>query len=110
MSSSVSNSLSAGAQLLANNKLLLPGPSQSDIGTATPDQGVKKAAATLPLQASGTLSISSTSPDGDTVELSAEAMQMLQQIGHVGSSSAGSSHAVHSYSAVAAHESFDYFG
>ena len=110
MSSSVSSSLSAGAQLLANEKLLLPAPSQPDVGTPTPDSGVKKTQAAAPVQAGGTLSVSSTSPDGDTVELSAEAMQMLQQMGELGNSSAKSSHAVHAYSAAAAYESFDYFG
>lgn len=104
--SSVSSSLSAGAQLLTNEKLLLPGASQSDVGGATPDQGVRKAAPISP-QTHAALFGSSSSPDGDTVEFSAEAMQMLQQMGGVGTTAAPVAHA---YSAPAASESIDYFG
>lgn len=107
MSSNISGSLSAGAQLLTNGQLLLPGPSQSDVGSATPDQGVKKAAAPAPLQTSSVISGSITSPDGDTVELSAEALQMLQQMG---SPDPVPSHSAHAFSAATAYESIDYFG
>lgn len=110
MSSTVSGSLSAGAQLLTNEKLLLPGASQSDIGGTSGDQGVKRAAAVTPLQTSSVISGSITSPDGDTVELSAEAMQMLQQMGGMEPSSASSAHSVQSFSAAAAYEGFDFFG
>ena len=108
--STVSGSLSAGAQLLTNDKLLLPGASQTDVGSATGDQGVKRAAAAAPVQASSVISGSITSPDGDTVELSAEAMQMLQQMGGMEPSSLSSSHPVQSFSAAAAYEGFDFFG
>jgi hypothetical protein len=110
MSSSVSSSLSAGAQLLANEKLLLPAPSQSDIGSANSEQGLKKTAAAAPLATSSALFGPSTSAGGDTVELSAEAMHLLQQMGELGGSSVSSSHATHSYSTTAAYESFDYLG
>jgi hypothetical protein len=110
MSSTVSGPLSAGAQLLANEKLLLPASSQSDIGGANSEQGLKKTAAAAPLATSSQLFGPSTSPGGDTVELSAEAMHMLQQMGELGGSTSSSSHAIHSYSAPAAYESFDYLG
>ena len=111
MSSTISSTLSAGAQLLANEKLLLPGTSQPDISTGgTADHGVQKTAAVSPLQTSSVISGSITSPDGDTVELSAEAMQMLQQMGENGGFSAPASLSTHSFSAAAAYEGIDFFG
>lgn len=109
MPSSVSGSLSAGAQLLANDKLQLPGSSQPQTGGAALDQGVSKTTAVPSIASHGTVSASSTSADGDTVELSAEALQMLQQMGEFGTAAAHSSHPTQPY-AAAAYESFDYFG
>ena len=110
MSSTVAGTLSAGAQLLANEKLSLPGTSQPGAGSTPLDQQVKKTAATAPLQAGSVISGSITSPDGDTVELSAEAMQMLQQMGDAAHPAPIPSYAAHSFSAVPAYESFDLFG
>lgn len=110
MSSSVSSSLSPGAQLLAHNQHVLPSSSQTEAGKTAGDQGVKKAAGAAPVQAGSVVSGSITSADGDTVELSAEAMQMLQQMGGSGEGGSSYSHAAHAYSGAAAHESFDYFG
>lgn len=110
MSANVSGALSAGAQFLANDRPLLPGSSQPDIGSATPDSSVRKAANIAPVQTGSTLSGSITSADGDTVELSAEALQMLQQMGEGGSFDVGPSHSAQTFSAAAAYEGFDYFG
>ena len=109
MSSSVSSTLSAGAQLLTSYSNLLPGPSGSDVSSTSADQGVKQARAVSPVQSS-VVSGSISSPDGDTVELSAEAMQMLQQMGDSGYGGASSSHAAQAYSAASAYEAIDYFG
>lgn len=108
MPSTISGSLSAGAELLTNNQRLLPGTTQSDIGGASSGQGISKSSAIAPLQTGSVISGSITSPDGDTVELSAEAMQMLQQMG--GTHVESSYHAAPAFSAAAAYESFDYFG
>ena len=111
MSSSVSSTLSASTELLAHNyTTLLPGSSGADVGSTTADQGVNKTRATTPLSASSVLSGSVSSPDGDTVEFSAEALQMLQLMGDSGSESHSSSHASQSYSAAAAYQGIDFFG
>ena len=102
MSSSVSSTLSAGAQLLASYSNLLPGPSGSEIGAATADPGVQKtlASAHTDSDASG-----SASANQDTVELSPEALQYLAQNGQPGDAAQNSSHSVHT-----AYQGFDLFG
>ena len=108
MPSSVSSTLSAGAELLTQYSTLLPGPSESDVSTTHPDHAVAKSHATS-LHSSETLSGSATSAHGDTVELSAEAMQMLQQLGYGTAASHESSHAQQAYATPAAYESIDVF-
>lgn len=111
MSSSVSSTLSAGAELLAHNySTLVPGPSGADVGSTAADQNVSKTRAATPVHSSSVVSGSVTSPDGDTVEFSAEALQLLQLMGDSGSASHSASHATQAYSAASAYQGIDFFG
>lgn len=111
MSSSVTSAMSAGAQLLANDNLLPSNLSQSQIASATPDQLSKMAGATMALQTTNALFGDNTSPGGDTVDFSPEAMSLLQQMGgEFGNSHTSSSTALTPYASNAAFESFDLFG
>lgn len=109
MSSSVTNTLSAGAQFLANDHLLPANLSQKDIENATPEQLAKMAGATLTMQTTSALFGGSTSPDGDTVEFSPEAMNLLQEKGGGFGESNGDSATTLTPSTSSALDSFDLF-
>jgi hypothetical protein len=110
MSSSISSTLSAGAQLLSGYSNLLPGPPETDLSGSSADAGVQRARGIQPAQGDQFASGSSNSADGDTVELSAEALQMLGQMGEGGHSYETSAHSTHPYSIAAAYQSIDVLG
>ncbi len=102
--------MSAGAQFLANDNLLPSTLTPGDIAKATPDQLAKMAGATMALQSTNALFGGTSSPDGDTVEFSPEALSLLQQMGGNFADSGGSSStALTPYALNSAVDSFDLF-
>ncbi len=110
MSSSVTSSMSAGAQFLVNENVSPSNLSQGNLGSATPDPLSKMAGVTMPLQTTNALFEAGTSPGGDTVEFSPEAMHILQQMGGLGNTGGSSSTALTPYASHSGFESFDLFG